>query len=71
MKKFIALIGLATMLVAGSVNAQQVSEENPYVMIKEVANKTFERIKNNQSTLEDNPEQLRTIMKRFNGRRLT
>lgn len=63
MKKLIALIGMATMLVAGSVNAQQVNEENPYKMIKDVANKTFDRIKNNQSTLKDNPEQLRSIMK--------
>lgn len=63
MKKLIAVFGMAIMMVASSVSAQQVNEENPYEMIKDVANRTFSRIKDNQATIKGNPEELRAIMK--------
>lgn len=40
----------------------QAEDANPYVMIQDVANKTFTRIKNERPEIEKDPELLRTIM---------
>ncbi|MCF2947601.1 ABC transporter substrate-binding protein [Paraglaciecola aquimarina] len=45
-----------------SSNLLQAEEVNPYVMIQDVANKTFERMKKQRPEIEKNPEILRDIM---------
>ncbi len=63
MKKLSALFGVAMLLTASVTQAQEVNEENPYAMIKQVANQTFSRIKSDQSSIKNDPEELRKIMK--------
>ncbi|WP_252735881.1 phospholipid-binding protein MlaC [Aestuariibacter sp. A3R04] len=63
MKKLLLLAGLLFASVVTSVNAQEVNEENPYQLVKTVGLKTFDRIKDSQSQIEQDPELLRTIMK--------
>jgi len=55
-------LGIFMMSVAGIANAQEVNEQNPYEMVQDVANRTFERIKANQAAIKADPEMLRTIM---------
>jgi phospholipid transport system substrate-binding protein len=55
-------IGIFMMSVAGIANAQEVNEQNPYELVQDVANRTFERIKANQAAIKEDPEMLRTIM---------
>ena len=62
MKKFMIALGIFMMSVAGIANAQEVNEQNPYEMVQDVANRTFERIKANQAAIKADPEMLRTIM---------
>ena len=51
----------ASALLCGSALAQ-VSSEDPYVMVQEVATLTFDRIKLEQEQIKANPEQLRKVM---------
>ncbi|WDT86875.1 MlaC/ttg2D family ABC transporter substrate-binding protein [Alteromonas sp. 009811495] len=62
MKKLMVAIGIMMMSVVGSVSAQEVNEQNPYALVQDVANRTFERIKANQEAIKADPEMLRTIM---------
>jgi len=62
LKKFMIALGIFMMSVAGIANAQEVNEQNPYEMVQDVANRTFERIKANQAAIKADPEMLRTIM---------
>ena len=62
MKKFMVALGIFMMSVAGIANAQEVNEQNPYELVQDVANRTFERIKANQAAIKADPEMLRTIM---------
>lgn len=62
MKKFIVAIGIFMMSMITVAKAQEVNEQNPYELIKDVANRTFERIKTNQTAIKADPEMLRTIM---------
>ena len=55
-------IGILMMSVVGAVSAQEVNEQNPYALVQDVANRTFERIKANQEAIKADPEMLRTIM---------
>ena len=45
------------------MQAQEVNEQNPYALVKEAGQKTFDRIKASQAQIEKDPEELRTIMK--------
>lgn len=61
MKKwFVGLIS-ASALLCGSAFAQ-ISSEDPYVMVQDVASNTFDRIKLEQEQIKANPEQLRLVM---------
>lgn len=61
MKKwFVGLIS-ASALLCGSAFAQ-ISSEDPYVMVQDVASNTFDRIKLEQQQIKANPEQLRLVM---------
>ena len=62
MKKLMVAIGILMMSVVGAVSAQEVNEQNPYALVQDVANRTFERIKANQEAIKADPEMLRTIM---------
>ena len=62
MKKIMVAIGVFMMSVAGVANAQDVNEQNPYELVQDVANRTFDRIKANQDAIKADPEMLRTIM---------
>lgn len=62
MKKLMAAIGIMVMSVVGTANAQDVNEQNPYELVQDVANRTFDRIKANQAAIKADPEMLRTIM---------
>jgi len=62
LKKFMVALGIFMMSVAGIANAQEVNEQNPYELVQDVANRTFERIKANQAAIKADPEMLRTIM---------
>ncbi|MDM7859446.1 ABC transporter substrate-binding protein [Alteromonas sp. ASW11-36] len=61
MKKWFVGLITASVLFCGSVLAE-VSSEDPYLMVTEVANRTFDRIKNEQAQIKANPEQLRLVM---------
>ena len=61
-KKILATIGIVMMSLVGVANAQEVNEQNPYELVQNVANRTFERIKENQASIKADPEMLRTIM---------
>jgi len=61
-KKILSTLGVALMLVTGTVQAQEVNQKNPYEMIQDVAMRTFDRIKDNQASIKNDPEQMRTIM---------
>jgi phospholipid transport system substrate-binding protein len=64
LKKLIAAIGLLLLSVVGTAQAQEqeISSDNPYLLVKNVATKTFARIKQNQDEIKADPEMLRTIM---------
>ena len=55
-------VGLFMMSVVGVAEAQDVNEQNPYELVQDVANRTFDRIKANQDAIKADPEMLRTIM---------
>ena len=63
MKKILSTFCMTLMLITGAVQAQEVNQKNPYEMIEDVAMRTFDRIKDNQASIKNNPEQMRTIMK--------
>jgi phospholipid transport system substrate-binding protein len=56
-----ALLLLSVILIfcSGMTHAQ---DKNPYVMLEDVATKTFSRIKKERQLIEENPELLRTVM---------
>ena len=63
LKKLLLIAGLLVASVTGGVQAQEVNEQNPYALVKEAGQKTFDRIKASQAQIEKDPEELRTIMK--------
>ncbi|MBU2977695.1 ABC transporter substrate-binding protein [Alteromonas sp. C1M14] len=63
MKKLVLIALLTIASVTGNAFAQEVDEQNPYALVKNVGLKTFDRIKANQSEIAADPEMLRTIMK--------
>lgn len=48
-------------LVAGAANAQ-VETNDPFAMVQTVASKTFDRIKSEQASIQQDPEALRSVM---------
>lgn len=65
MKKFISAFCLICSLVLthSALAQSQQPENNPNLMIQEAATTTFNRMKNEQSLIAQNPEHLRTIMR--------
>lgn len=63
MKKLLLVASLLFASVVSTAYAQEVNEENPYQLVKAVGLKTFDRIKDSQEQIEQDPELLRTIMK--------
>ncbi len=61
MKKWIKIIATSAVLFWG-LTAQANDHTDPYQMVEEVAMKTFDRIKDEQSAIQSDPEKLRTIM---------
>ncbi|WP_240615641.1 MlaC/ttg2D family ABC transporter substrate-binding protein [Alteromonas facilis] len=58
------LLGLfAASLLCVSTARAEIESTDPYVMVQSVAVKTFDRIKREQSEIEQEPEKLRVIMK--------
>ena len=53
------LLSVILILCSGMTLAQ---DKNPYVMLEDVATKTFSRIKKEHQLIEENPELLRTVM---------
>ncbi|GGW80995.1 organic solvent ABC transporter substrate-binding protein [Alteromonas halophila] len=62
MKKLILAAGLMMFALTSGVQAQEVNEQNPYELVKDVATQTFDRIKDNRDAIKADPEMLRTIM---------
>ena len=62
MKKLMIVMGMWMFSLVGMAQAQEVNEQNPYELVKDVASKTFDRIKANQEAVKADPEMLRTIM---------
>ncbi|MGS2721367.1 ABC transporter substrate-binding protein [Paraglaciecola aestuariivivens] len=63
MKKLVApLIVLVMIAALGTTQVQASQAENPYVMLEEVATKTFARIKREHSDIQKDPELLRKVM---------
>ncbi|MEH0832847.1 phospholipid-binding protein MlaC [Pectobacterium cacticida] len=58
---FKRLLMVALLVVAPLANA--VDQKNPYSLMNEAAEKTFARLKNEQSTIKQNPNYLRTIVR--------
>ncbi|OFC72132.1 MlaC/ttg2D family ABC transporter substrate-binding protein [Alteromonas confluentis] len=63
MKKFFLIAGVLIASLFNAAQAQEINEQNPYEMVKDVGNRTFDRIKNSQDEIKKDPEVLRTIMK--------
>lgn len=61
MKKWFLIVIAAVALLSANVNAQ-VDASDPYVLVHSVAAKTFDRIKNEQENIKQDPEKLRLIM---------
>ena len=62
MKKLIMLAGILLLSLTTVAQAQEVNGQNPYELVKDVATRTFDRIKSNREAIKQNPEMLRTIM---------
>lgn len=62
MKKLIMLAGILLLTLTTVTQAQEVNGQNPYELVKDVATRTFDRIKSNREAIKQNPEMLRTIM---------
>ncbi len=60
--QFISICILA-MGLSMQANGQEVKTDNPFELIEKVGMKTFDRIKAEQSNIENNPEVLRTIVR--------
>lgn len=58
--RILQAVVISISLLAG--NAARAEEINPYDLLEQVASKTFERIKTEQSDIAANPELLRTVM---------
>lgn len=64
-KVFVNLTAVVFLMLSGvfATHAQEINKEDPYAMVQGVASVTFDRIKNEKSNIEADPEVLRTIMK--------
>ncbi len=55
---FSGLLLAAMLMFSGNALAQ----DNPYLLLEEVASKTFDRIKNSQDKIKENPDELKAIV---------
>tara|TARA_B100002003_G_C14125791_1_gene541468 strand:+ start:843 stop:1499 length:657 start_codon:yes stop_codon:yes gene_type:complete len=62
MKVLLTLV-MGAFLTVSSASAETIKEENPYTLVKKVADKTFERIGEERSKITENPNYLKTIVK--------
>ncbi|GEA12303.1 ABC transporter substrate-binding protein [Alteromonas sp. KUL49] len=62
MKNWMVVFGLVFTLLSGVAHAQEINDQNPYLLVQGVAMKTFDRIKANQTAIDEDPEMLRLIM---------
>src|SRR5690606_8781709 len=60
--KWFASIGLALALVAMPSQAQQIKSDNPFDLLEQVANKTFERIAEDRAKIDEDLDYLRTVV---------
>lgn len=63
LSRFFAATVMILSLLNVSANAAVIDDSDPYKMVQEVANITFDRIKREQPQIKENPEVLRQIMK--------
>lgn len=56
------LLSICAVLTAFGVNASEVDKTQPYQMMKQVAETTFERLKSEQSEIKKNPNMLKGIV---------
>ena len=54
---------MLALLVVIAPLAQAVDQTNPYALMNEAAGKTFNRLKNEQSQIRQNPDTLRQIVR--------
>lgn len=62
LKKASALIGVLIMLLLSGTPVLAVTNDNPYQLISQVADKTFKRIESDQSLIKQDPNHLKTIV---------
>ena len=53
---------LLMMVLPAAAQQAEIDTRNPYTMVEQVGNRTFERMKNSKAQIQENPELLRTIM---------
>lgn len=54
---------ISALLVSVSVTATEIESNNPYQLLEQVAEKTFQRIADERSTIDENPDYLKTIVR--------
>lgn len=64
MKKLLALVLTFALSFSSALMAQTVDESNPYLLIKEVSQNTFDLLKKNPKPYQDNPELLRAVVEK-------
>lgn len=62
MKSLWTALVLVVMMIAPATANERINEENPHRLLQQVAERMLERIGNDRSQIEENPNYLRTIM---------
>nr|WP_315853237.1 ABC transporter substrate-binding protein [Alteromonas oceanisediminis] len=62
MKKWFLLLVASVFFATASAQEATVDSSDPFIMVQEVASKTFDRMKREQAEIKNDPEKLRTIM---------
>ena len=62
MKVFLTLV-MSAFLAVSSASAEMIKEENPYTLLKKVADQTFDRIGEDRNKISEDPNYLKTIVK--------
>ncbi|WP_071605510.1 phospholipid-binding protein MlaC, partial [Dickeya dadantii] len=60
----VALLVVAPLVSAADQTTPQIDQTNPYSLMNEAANKTFNRLKNEQSLIKQDPNYLRTVVRK-------
>jgi phospholipid transport system substrate-binding protein len=61
-RKWFLVLSASLVFLSFNLAAQEIDSSDPYKLVHSVAAKTFDRIKNEQQTIKQDPEQLRLIM---------